>query len=167
MRRIFLTISLCVVASLPMIWFAALRTDKFPALRGIAQLIYVPENFYEPVVVEQLALSNNGRYKARFDLKLKYAGGYELNVDPVTLPYGSRLALSALLTCDSGKHVFKFSTSHGIIERDINRGLILNLYHFDTSKDFRKGLFLKCDLDADFPQALSPAVVFVRKLSDN
>lgn len=166
----FLLIGLLILAGSVLLWWAALTTERFSALRGAAQLIHLPDDFFTANGTSAPLISERSRFKAKFEFAPKYSGRYQLLVAPVNGKYGEVILAETTLVCTASSSRFESSETQGRVEFDrvLEKGSVGRLLTFDTSRDADVGVNYECMLlIATSQEGFHPKRAFVRKLTDN
>ncbi len=166
--RIFLLITLVVLVGLPLIWLGALKSERLMVLRGIAQVVHFPDDFFAASVPLVLRRTNSNQQEVDFAFTPKYAGRYQMLVTPVIKNYGAKMENGSVLACEAHAHKFQVSSSGGRVEFDnaLKLGFAGRLITFDTNKEAKVGVRYRCKLSIETSEQLVFRHAYVKKIMD-
>lgn len=166
--RNFLLVLAALLVGMPLIWYGALKSERLKALRGVAQLVYLPGDFFAAGASLPLSQTDAKRHEVDFDFIPKYAGRYQILVKPILKKYGATIDANSVLTCEADAHQFEVSGHGGRVEFDtaLKLGFTGRLLTFDTGNNAKVGTNYRCKLTIDTAQELFLQQAYVRKLTD-
>jgi hypothetical protein len=162
-------IALVTLAVLIGLWRFALTSEHFSGLRGAAQLIHLPRDFFKATGSVALK-SDPNLLTASFDFLPKYSGKYQLLVAPTSSAYGEIVPVKTRLQCVGRNGRFRAESTSGRVEFDrvFEAGMVVRLITLDTAREATVDSMYRCALSIEsFQQEFRPEHAYIRKLTDN
>ena len=167
-RLKMISIVLLIGAAMWASWYFALKSNRYPMLRALAQLVHTPSSFYKSSAIDVHKSGNT--YVATFQFTPSYAGMYQVNLLSPSAKYGNIVGLESSLNCQSVAGEVGLRANTGRFEYDLIFGMGLNIYSMDAGSQFRVGVQYRCEFVAVIPASDNDWTfehLIVRKLSDN